>query len=53
MIKRCPNCVPHEFQDRRYGNLVRLFTTDGKGNAKTCTVCGKQENSSSVIKKGK
>ncbi len=43
MVKYCPNCKPHPFQDGRYGLNMRVHTpTPGKrggGDGGHCTVC--------------
>jgi len=45
MIANCPNCKPHEFQDKTYGYKMRVFNPCYKSNSKSivafrCTVCG-------------
>jgi|MudIll2142460700_1097286.scaffolds.fasta_scaffold73560_3 hypothetical protein len=44
MIKLCPNCKPHEFQDKTYGKNMRVFNPMRKSNSSAivgfrCTVC--------------
>jgi hypothetical protein len=45
--RKCPNCDPHEYQDKNYGRKVRIMNVkhgqsqrpeDVKGYK--CTVCG-------------
>lgn len=41
IIRRCENCRPHEFQDRKYGLQMRVMNFKVKSNTYVCTVCGK------------
>lgn len=47
-IKRCDPCKPHDFQDQKYGQNMRVYT---EGKKSTCTVCGKQTEGSETKKK--
>ena len=38
VVKHCPTCKSHKFQDERYGPGKRACTVNMKGEAK-CTVC--------------
>lgn len=49
-IKLCPNCKPHEYQDKRYGQNMRVYNESVTGKKKNCTVCGKETDSSSAKK---
>lgn len=41
MIKSCPNCKSHKYQDEKYGNKMRVYTSGSKPeHRKVCTVCG-------------
>lgn len=43
MIRNCKNCVPHAYQDAKYGTNMRAFTVGSKKEHKSrCTVCGKE-----------
>lgn len=48
MILRCPNCTPHEFQDKRYGRGMRIMNPCKGGTSVRCTVCGKETQLSSA-----
>ncbi len=43
MILKCPSCLPHDYQDAKYGNTMRVHNP-GKAKEKgrtrwICTVC--------------
>jgi hypothetical protein len=40
MVKRFCNC-DNDYQDKEYGNHIRLHTVGKDGKKETCTVCGK------------
>jgi hypothetical protein len=42
MITFCPSCKPHEYQDKRFGQNMRIANeTQHKSPSKyRCTVCG-------------
>lgn len=45
IVQRCDTCKPHDFQDKTYGNKMRVFTVSGKSDSANkcwCTVCGKE-----------
>lgn len=50
MIAKCNNCKPHEFQDKQYGNKMRVMNNSllNKLPAYTCTVCGTKRNADSI-----
>ena len=51
MIKSCPSCKPHQYQDATYGSKMRVYTKGTKPEHKqVCTVCGK-EHKPAVLKK--
>lgn len=59
VIQYCPNCLPNQFQDERYGFRMRVMNPTGKleksGKAK-CTVCSAEadiKNKEKVITKAK
>lgn len=42
-IKKCEKCQPHEYQDKQYGDKMRVHNRCGKEKGKMgwrCTVCG-------------
>jgi hypothetical protein len=41
IIRLCPTCQTHDYQDRRYGPRMRVHNPC-PGNVHTCTVCGKK-----------
>lgn len=43
-IKLCKNCVPHPYQDGRYGQNMRVMNRTAKKDPQMyrCTVCGKE-----------
>lgn len=48
----CPDNTPAaKFQTAEYGKGNRLWTSDGKGNVKQCTLCGNNGNGSGSGKK--
>ena len=55
-LKLCRNCrnnnKVHVFQDREYGEYIRLFNVSEKDGNKTstCTVCGATTKTKSIIK---
>lgn len=44
-VKKCQSCKPHPYQDKVYGDKMRVYTTtNGKEASKSrCTVCGKEQ----------
>ena len=46
MIKPCPTCKPHAFQDSRYGSKNRVMNRTAKKDPQVfrCTVCGKESS---------
>ena len=43
MIRHCPNCKSHDFQDQKYGNKMRVYTKGTKKEHKSvCSVCEKE-----------
>lgn len=40
MIANCPNCKPHAYQDKTYGQNKRVMNPTN--NSKRCTVCDKE-----------
>lgn len=47
MVKRYCDCK-HEFQDKKYGEGIRLHTVNAKGDKFRCTVCGKEKHNGGV-----
>jgi|TARA_Y100000310_G_scaffold161131_1_gene161081 hypothetical protein len=48
MIKKCKDCKPHKFQDKRHGKNMRVMNAcrlkkDGPGWYR-CTVCGTEHH---------
>lgn len=43
VIRPCPSCVPHAFQDKKYGDKMRVKNPCKNNAAVRCTVCGKEE----------
>lgn len=43
MIKKCENCIPHKYQDEKYGKNMRVFTENKEKGKSWCTICGKEK----------
>lgn len=39
MIRLCPNCKSHEFQDKMYGEKMRVYNVNAKYTKARCTIC--------------
>jgi hypothetical protein len=50
VIKLCPNCKPHPFQDERYGKNMRVMSTMKEGQNR-CTVCSSVNGANSMSKR--
>lgn len=47
IIQFCSACIPHQFQDERYGFKMRVMNPTGKGEKSgvaRCTVCKATHN---------
>lgn len=43
MIRNCPTCKPHDYQDSVYGKNMRVYTKGNKPeHVSRCTVCEKE-----------
>ena len=40
MIKKCPMCRPHEYQDKKYGDRMRVQNATKDDTTIRCSVCG-------------
>lgn len=55
MIQPCPDCTPHEFQDKTYGNKQRVMNPckypgdTSKFSGARCTVCGKVHKARAAV----
>lgn len=43
MIRPCPSCPPHEYQDKKYGQNKRVKNFSTAKKTWACTVCSKYE----------
>lgn len=39
IVRGCPSCKPHEFQDTKYGKNQRVMNLAKGGDVGRCTVC--------------
>lgn len=49
-IKQKCNCK-HDYQDKKYGEGIRVMNVAGDGKTAKCTVCGKEYQLKSEVKK--